>query len=221
MQVSCLDRPVSPAFRPGQPLRSLLLCSWVCAGAALVLPGLAHAEKADRQLPLTIEADRQGSVDLARKVVVFSGRVVLVQGTLRISGDRMEVTELPQGQRSAITHGAADQPAEFREKRDGVDEFVEGRALSIEYDSREEAIRLVGKATVRRLRGQQLAEEVHGDTIVWNGSKEFFNVSPTAKTGDAGTGRIRAVLIPAPAVGDAPTAPRPTPPSARPPGPKP
>lgn len=199
MQVSCLDSIVPRFHTTGLSAPALLLASGIGAVAALTPTQVAWAEKADRQLPLTIEADRQGSVDLARKVVVFSGRVVLVQGTLRIAGDRMEVTELPQGQRSAITHGTADQPAEFREKRDGVDEFVEGRAQSIEYDSREEAIRLVGKATVRRLRGQQLAEEVHGDTIVWNGSKEFFNVSPTAAAPGAQNGRIRAVLVPAPA----------------------
>jgi lipopolysaccharide export system protein LptA len=171
---------------------------------ALASSGIAWAEKADRQQPLSIEADRSSTVDLARKVVVFNGRVVLTQGTLRITADRMEVTDLGQGQRTAVAVGTAEQVAEFREKRDGLDEFVEGRAQTIEYDSRDERIRLQGKAFVRRLRGTQVADELQGDTIVWNGAKEFFSVAPAspAASGAAapadGSGRVRAVFSPPP-----------------------
>ena len=161
--------------------------------------GFAQAEKADRQQPLSIEADQSSTVDLARRVVVFNGRVVLSQGSLRILADRVEVSDVGEGHRTAQARGLPEQPAQFREKRDGVDEYVEGRADLIEYDSRESLIRLSGKAMVRRLRGTQLADEVQGETIVWNGAREFFSVAPAARNGaDGSAGRVRGVFTPPP-----------------------
>lgn len=171
-------------------------------GVSLLATPVAHAEKADRQKPLAIEADRSSTIDLARRTVVFDGRVVLTQGTLRITADRMEVTEPADGQRTAVARGLPEVPAEFREKRDGLDETVEGRAQTIEYDSREELIRLSGKAVVRRMRGKEVADEYVGETIVWNGAKEFFSVMPApagGAGGAAGGSRVRAVFSPQPA----------------------
>jgi lipopolysaccharide export system protein LptA len=80
-----------------------------------------------------------------------------------------------------------------------VDEFVEGRADLIEYDSREALIRLSGKAVVRRLRGTQLADEVQGETIIWNGNRETFSVAPAERSGADGRGeRVRGVFAPPP-----------------------
>ena len=47
---------------------------------ALALP--AHAEKADREKPINLEADRI-SMDDVNKVQVFEGNVILTQGTHR------------------------------------------------------------------------------------------------------------------------------------------
>ena len=183
--------------------------SLASAVVAALLGGLslqAHAEKADRQQPLTIEADRPSTVDMARKTVVFNGRVVLVQGSLRIRAERMEVVDLGEGHRTAQARGDAGQPADFREKRDGVDEFVEGRAQLIEYDSRNELIRLTGQAQIKRLRGNTVSDEIQGETIVWDGAKEFFSVAPAAAAAGTPAPRVRAVLSPAPAPGAAPAA---------------
>ena len=59
--------------------RRLTLCAaaLLCLGAAPV-----QAEKADRNKPMTIEADQPGSVDLQRQVVIFNGNVVISQGTM-------------------------------------------------------------------------------------------------------------------------------------------
>jgi lipopolysaccharide export system protein LptA len=179
------------------------LLALIALSCAITVPRPAHAEKADRQQPLTIEADQSSTVDLARRVVVFNGRVVLVQGTLRIQAERMEVAEVGEGHRTALARGLPEQPAQFREKRDGVEEYVEGRAERIEYDSRESLIRLSGKAVVRRLRGTQLADEIQGETIIWNGAREVFSVAPsgppagTSATGGS-SGRVRGVFSPPP-----------------------
>ena len=90
------------------------------------------AEKADREKPINLEADRV-TVDDAKQIANFEGQVVLTQGTLIIRGDRMEVRQDNQGFKSGITWGNL---AYFRQKREGYDEFIEGWAERIEYDGR-------------------------------------------------------------------------------------
>jgi lipopolysaccharide export system protein LptA len=105
--------PMTATQDDTHPRTARALCS-----AALVLAACAavsaRAEKADRQQPLTIEADQGSTVDLARRVVVFNGRVVLTQGSLRILADRVEVAEVGEGQRTAQARGRPEQPAQFR-----------------------------------------------------------------------------------------------------------
>jgi lipopolysaccharide export system protein LptA len=170
----------------------------IAAIASLLVAAPAAAEKADRGKPLAIEADQPGTVDLLKQVVVFNGNVQIVQGTLVIKADRVEVREAPDGFRTATAIGSGARPATFRQKRDGADEFLEGSAERIEYDGRGDSIRFIGKAAVRRLRGSSTADEITGNLIAYDNLAEVFsvqggpgNVSPTNPTG-----RVRAVLTP-------------------------
>lgn len=202
---------VSAAWLPPPSLRRRL----VAAAACLAALGAA-AEKADRNQPMTVEADRPGSVDLQRQVVVFNGNVVVRQGTMVVRADRIELRERPDGYRAGTATGTAGQPASFRQKRDGVDETVEATADRIEFDSRTDVVRLVGNAAVRRFRGTALADEVTGALITWDNTRELFNVTGGAVTPDNPGGRVRAVFTPAPAASAAEAPARPA--SAAPPG---
>lgn len=157
----------------------------------------ARAEKADRSKPMSIEADQPGSVDLQRQVVIFNGNVVISQGTMLLKADRVELRERPDGYREAKAIGSAAAPASFRQKRDGVDETVEGVAERIEFDARTDTLRLVGNAQVRRLRAGVLADEISGSLITWDNTSELFNVTGGAPTPANPTGRVRAVFAPA------------------------
>lgn len=161
--------------------------------AALLGTPPASAEKVDRSLPLTIEADKSSTVDLAKQVVVFLGNVVITQGTMRIEADRVEVREMPEGWRSAVATGTPTQPATFRQKRDGVDETIDGRAQRIEYDGRADTVRLSGDAVMRRLRAGAPADEVSGALITYDNARELFSVA-----GSGSDSRVRAVLTPRP-----------------------
>lgn len=161
--------------------------------AALVLATAAWAEKADRLQPIVVEADKPGVLDLQRQVVVFNGNVRIVQGTLRISAERIEVREQPGGWRSAVASGAPGAPATYRQKRDGLNEAVEGAADRIEYDARAGTLRFVGNGAVRRLREGVVVDEITGAEIRWDDGAEQFSVIG----GDpASGGRVRAVLTP-------------------------
>jgi lipopolysaccharide export system protein LptA len=177
--------------RLSSTLRPLLAA--LLLGAAL---GPAGAEKADRGKPMVVEADKPGTVDLLRQVVVFNGNVVIAQGTMEIRADRVELRELPDGFRAATATGTPGRQATYRQKRDGVDETVQGSADRIEYDGRTETLRFIGNGSVRRLRGTVVADEITGATIVWDNSAEFFSVQGGNATPANPGGRVRAVLSP-------------------------
>ncbi len=166
---------------------------------AALLAGLAlgaGAEKADRTRQIVIEADNPGTLDLQRQVSVFNGNVSITQGTMVIRADRVELREMPDGYRAAVAIGSAAKPASYRQKRDGVDETVEGSAERIEYDGRTDTLRFLGNGAVRRLRGGSVADEITGNLIVWDAAAEVFRVEGSPASAAGPGGRVRAVLSP-------------------------
>jgi len=158
--------------------------------------GLALAEKADRSKPMVLEADKRGTVDAQKQSTVFTGNVVITQGTLQIRAERVEIQEGKEGFRTAVAFGVAQQPAFFKQKRDGVDENVEGTAERIEFDEKNDTLRLSGNPVVRRLRGPQLADEITGNLITWDNRTEVFTVDGGARTPANPSGRVRMLLSP-------------------------
>ena len=148
----------------------------------------AHAEKSDRDKPIQLEADRV-TVDDLKQISVFTGNVVLTQGTMIIRGDRLEVRQDKEGFRHGTTWGNL---AYIRQKREGMDEFVEGWAERIEYDSRADKVQMFNRAIMKR--GE---DEVRGNYISYDITTEFFQViGGGTKTASSGDGRVRAVIQP-------------------------
>lgn len=165
--------------------------------AAALAGGPVSAEKADRFKPLNVEADQPGRIDLLNQHVVFNGNVVVTKGTMTIRAGRIEVRETPEGYHSAVALGAANKPATFRQKRDGVDEWIEGEAERLEYEGKTDTIRFVTNAAVRRLRGSTVADEIAGNVVSYDSIGEVFSVSGgAAATPTNPGGRVRAVLTP-------------------------
>ncbi len=179
----------SAVFSACQPLLAT-----VALWAALNAP--AQAEKADRTKPVVVEADQGGSIDLQRQVLVYTGNVVVVQGTMQLRADRIEMRQTPDGHRLALAIGHAGKPATWRQKRDGVDETVEGTAERIEFDGKADTLRLLGTGVVRRLRGTTVADEISGSNILWDNAAELFRVEGGTSTASNPSGRVRAVLSP-------------------------
>lgn len=169
----------------------------VCLAATLGLAVAdARADKSDRAKPMTLESDKPCTVDLARQVSICSGNVVIAQGTLQIRAERVELRETADGYRQALAIGSPSAPASYRQRRDGVDEFVEGRADRVEYDARSDTLRFVGNAVVKRLRGASAGDEISGSLIVWDNTAELFTVQGGSATPDNPSGRVRAILTP-------------------------
>jgi lipopolysaccharide export system protein LptA len=148
----------------------------------------ALAEKADREKPTQVEANRMTS-DEAQRISIFEGDVVLTKGTLELKAQRVVVRQDADGFQFATATG---EPVHLRQKSDprGAQEgvWIEGEAGRIEIDGRNERIELHGDARVTRDK-----DEVRGNTIVYDQRSEFFSVSSPK---DAPGARVRAVIQP-------------------------
>ena len=202
--------PLHPYLRRAVPWAACLTTALWCAGAA-------QAEKNDRNLPLNAEADALRHDD-ARQTSVFTGNVVITKGTILIRGNQVEVRQDAQGNQFGIVHGT---PGFFRQKRDNVEEFIEGTGTRIDYDSKADTVKFTGNAVLKRFKGTQLNDETTGNVIVYNNTTDVFTVDGGVanRTAANPTGRVRAMLTPVPKEGAAPP-PTPAPPATLKPSPQ-
>jgi len=154
----------------------------------------AWAEKADRDQPLNFSAD-SARVDDTQRLNILSGSVEITKGTMVFRAARVEVRQNPDGTQTANATGGAGGRAYFRQKREGLDEFIEGEGEHVEYDGRADTVRFTGRAIMRRLRGATLADEVAGQTILYDNRTEVFQVVRGAGSA-APSGRVRGVISP-------------------------
>ncbi|BBP02235.1 lipopolysaccharide transport periplasmic protein LptA [Sulfuriferula nivalis] len=167
-----------------------LLSKFPVALVCLLLAHTANAELADRTKPVNLEADSV-TVDDIHKTSVYVGSVVLIQGTMLLRADRIEVSENGEGFNKAVAYG---NPVYFRQKRDKVDEYVEGYASRIDMDSKSNMVYLTGNARLKK--GE---DELRGHTMTYNTTSEVFEArnDPTAaKDPNAPASRVRAVIRP-------------------------
>ena len=168
---------------------------------ALAFPG--YAEKADREKPIKLEADRV-SMDDIKKVQVFEGNVVLNQGTLQIRTARLVVTQDADGFQKGVATSGANGLARFKQKREGADEYIEGEGERIEYDAHDDKTEFFNRAWVKsgldEVRGQYISYDALTEKyLATNGAGETRSATGVAQA------RVRAIIQPkgknAPATG--------------------
>lgn len=164
-------------------LATLTLC--------LLISLAAHAERADRDKPMLLEASRV-SIDDARKVQILEGDVLITKGTMTLKADRVVIKEDQYGFQKGTAFGGKSGLARFRQKRDGKDEYIEGEGERIEYNTNTEILELFHRAWVRN--GD---DQVRGDYIWYDAVSEKYLVT-AGETRDpkAAPGRVRIVIQP-------------------------
>lgn len=152
----------------------------------------AQAEKADRDKPTNIEADTV-TVDDIKKIQIFEGNVQLTKGTLIFRAERIVVTQDENGFQRSVSTGTKTLPR-FRQKREGRDEYIEGEAERIEYDTKTEKTDFYNRAWVK-----SGMDEVRGQFISYDGKTENYIVTsgPNGTRAKPGSNeRVRAVIQP-------------------------
>ena len=175
-----------------------LPCSLLLIAALAFAGSWAHAEKADRNKPMNVESDALRFDDL-KQTSVFTGRVVLTKGTIIIRGGVISVRQDPDGYQYGVVTSEPGKLAFFRQKREGLDEFIEGEGEVIEYDGRADTVKFIKAAQLRRFRGAALNDEFTGAVILYNNITDVFSIDGVVAPGQPGaSGRVRAMLTPVP-----------------------
>jgi lipopolysaccharide export system protein LptA len=164
----------------------------------------AHAEKADRDKPMNIEADALKHDD-QQQVTTFTGKVQMIKGSLILKAHRMEVKQDGQGHQVAKLWAEAGDRIFFRQKREGLEEFTEGEAETAVYNSQADTLTLSNRAELRLLRGSVVADRIQGQQILVNNTTEVFTVDGKPNTA-AGSQRVKATITPRAKSTDASTA---------------
>jgi lipopolysaccharide export system protein LptA len=154
--------------------------------AALAAP--AAAERADREKEIVVGADRL-TADDANRTSNFEGNVVVTQGTMRMTASSVTVKEDAERHKFYVASGA---PVTFRQKRDKVDEWVEGFADRAEFDDRNDVLKLYNRAKVKSNQN-----EITGDFISYDMKREVAEVSgaPPGKA-PAPDSRVKVIILP-------------------------
>ena len=149
----------------------------------------AMAEAADRNKPIELEADTV-TVNDAKKISIYSGNVILTQGTLVIHAAKLIVREDKEGFQHSTSTG---NPTTFKQKLEGKSEYMQGSAQRIEYDGRMDKVQLYTRAWVKR--GEDI---VQGDYISYDANAEYAEVIGGGKSesGASTGGRVKAIIQP-------------------------
>jgi lipopolysaccharide export system protein LptA len=179
----------------------------LAAAIFLLVPLAASAEKADAFKKVDIDFDK-ADVDQVTQNYVATGNVVITRGTMIMKADRAEVKQAPDGLRTFILTANPGKLATFRQKRDGgPDLWGEGQAQRIEYDERNDLVKLFSKAVIRQLEGKKITQEMASEFISYdNRNEKLLGLNDANGVDKPGNGRGRITLEPrrAPAAAAAP-----------------
>lgn len=152
---------------------------------------IVRAEKADREKPIQLEAQKV-TIDDAKKIQILEGDVLLTKGTIVIHAERIVITEDEYGFQHGTAFSGKGKLATFRQKREGRDEYIDGEAERIEYDTRNEIAELFHRAWVKS--GD---DQLKGDYIWYDSISEKYLVTAGENTDPKGPPpRVRAVIQP-------------------------
>jgi lipopolysaccharide export system protein LptA len=179
--------------------------NWMILILLLIGSQVSLAERADRNKPINVEANSL-AVDDEKHVQLLDGDVLLTQGTLTIRANKMIITEDAQGFQRGVATGGPKGKAYFRQKRESRQDYIEGEAERIEYNTRTEIAELFSQAWVKS--GQDL---IKGGYIWYDSMTEKYRANssvPESRRGATETQqdnssisttqptRVRAVLQP-------------------------
>ena len=153
-----------PRHRSQARLARLLLrnaCSALCAVlVGALLTANAQALPNDREQPVKVSADKL-EANRSKNLSVYSGNVVISQGSLQIRADRVEVHGNTKGEINKVV--ATGTPAHFQQQVEESTSPVKARAKRIEFLVSSDALQLTGEAFVDRDGNTLSAERIDYD----------------------------------------------------------
>lgn len=140
----------------------------------------AYALKDDTDQPIDITSGSQ-SLDMENNIVVLTDNVLITQGSIKITADKVTITR-QEGKKEKIE--ASGSPVTFQQTLDNG-KPVNGRANGVNYDLNQEFLTLTGNAELK-----QLDSFIKAEHITYDVKKQQL------KATSGGKNRVKTVLIP-------------------------
>ncbi len=141
-----------------------------------------YALSTDRDQPISLEANSV-EIDEAKGVSVYQGDVVVVQGSIRITADKVSIYQKDKRTEKILAVG---KPATFRQMADNGQETT-GRAAQAEYYADSDELIMTGDAVLT-----QGKDRAASDRIIYDRKNALIKAGAAAK----GQQRVRITVDP-------------------------
>lgn len=161
-----------------------------------------HALESDREQPATIEAD-EVEFDFRNGTRTYKGNVVVVQGTLRITGEKLVVRYTEGGEEQIETATSWGNPATFKQRPDGKDSDVYGEGDEIVLNEIDNTLTLIENAVMTQAgntaKGNRIVYDMAADKMTVKGmERQTQQASEDGEPAgeETGDGRARVTITP-------------------------
>jgi len=158
---------------------------------SLLVPAMSHALPEDWQQEMTILSDR-AEIDRRAGTVIYEGKVVLTQGTLKIEADRLLILRDGDALEKAVAEG---NPARYEQQIDPGKPVTHALGNRIDYYTSDRRITLRGDAELKQdgnlFSGDTITYDMNTETVKAKGNKASESVGERTEDG-----RIKVVIQP-------------------------
>lgn len=159
------------------------LCLALLAGVAIP----AAAQSGDANQPIRIQANA-AMLDDRQNVAVYTGSVVVTQGSMRLTGNRVTLTlDNAHEVQKLVSQGT---PATFRQTPEGGKQ-VDAEALTIEYHADTERVILIDEGFL-----EQAGNTFQGQRITYDIQRQVVDAGRAAAGDGDSAERIEIVIQP-------------------------
>lgn len=159
----------------------------ICLGSLYSTQGMALPS--DRDQPIRVQAD-SAELDERQGVAIYRGAVVITQGTLKITGDQVTITQNDQGEIEVFT--AIGGPAYYEQQPSADKPLVQAYGKTIQYFAPAERIVLIDQAKII-----QEGNTFKGEKIVYDTKRQIVNAGRAGNTAvSKPQPRIDMVILP-------------------------
>ncbi|MET4000165.1 lipopolysaccharide transport periplasmic protein LptA [Marinobacterium sp. MBR-109] len=154
----------------------------------LTLSTSVQALPEDRNQPINVSADR-ASMNERTGITVYTGDVEIIQGSMEIRGERVELHRAADGSIDRII--STGKPAEFQQQPSAEQPLTKAYGDKMDYRVKQQEITITENARV-----DQAKDTFTGERIVYNMERALVNAFGSDRKGGE---RVKMVIQPKPA----------------------
>ncbi|WP_422412984.1 MULTISPECIES: lipopolysaccharide transport periplasmic protein LptA [unclassified Endozoicomonas] len=181
---------LDPNERPDRKSRRRGVEYYLMLGATVLLPVMAQALPSDRQKPIEIESNT-ADIDNKKGVSIYKGNVVMIQGTTRITGDKVTIYSVQQEVKKIVAEGDKER-AYYEEQQPDDQGILKAWGHTIDYQVAGDKIQLIKQAQLT-----QKGDTFTGERIDYDLTKQTVNAKGSENKSNP-DGRVKMIYQPKP-----------------------